>query len=76
MSAPANPPMERSEVTVKGETMSVMSGVFVSPVVSYCNHTSESQHDAIWQPIDTYRNKVGKVLPIGNHHLLSGKDNT
>jgi hypothetical protein len=41
MNVPANPPMERSEVTVKGETTSAISGAFLSSVVSYYSRMSK-----------------------------------
>lgn len=42
MKVPANPPMERSEVTVKGETMSVISGAVVVSVVSYYGRVNKN----------------------------------
>ena len=41
INVPENPPMERSEVTVKGEAMSVISGAVSSSVVSYYSRMSE-----------------------------------
>ena len=41
INVPANPPIERSEVTVNGETTSAISGACVSSVVSYCDRVSE-----------------------------------
>ena len=54
MNVPANPPMERSEVTVKGETTSVISGAFATSGVSYCNRMGEGKrHTAQRLPIHT-----------------------
>ena len=47
MNVPANPPMERSEVTVKGETVSAISGACLSSAVSYYSRVSERVHDSI-----------------------------
>lgn len=73
MNVPANPPMERSEVTVKGETTSAISGAFLSSVVSYYDRVSKGQHATIREPSGTHHDKVGKVFPISDHHLLRGK---
>ena len=75
MNVPANPPMERSEVTVKGETTSAISGAFLSSVVSYYDRMSKRRHDTIQEPFGTYHDKVGKVFPIHDHHPLCGKGN-
>lgn len=70
MNVPANPPMERSEVTVKGETMSVISGPFVTSGVSYYSRVSEGTSRS--DKSDTYHDKVGEVISIIDHNLLSG----
>jgi len=75
MNVPANPPMERSEVTVRGETTSVISGAFATSGVSYYSHMSEGKHHTVRQHLDTYHDKVGKVFPISDHYLLSGQGN-
>jgi hypothetical protein len=75
MNVPANPPMERSEVTVKGETTSAISGAFLSSVVSYYSRMSKRRNGTIQEPIGTHHDKVGKVFPINYHHLLRGKGN-
>jgi len=75
MNVPANPPMERSEVTVKGETTSAISGALLPSAVSYYDCVSKRQHGAIQEPSGTHHDKVGKVFPINDHHLLRGKGN-
>lgn len=75
MNVPANPPMERSDVTVRGEMTSVISGAFAFSVVSYYNHVSERRHSTIRQSLDTYHDEVGKVFSVSYHHLLSGQGN-
>ena len=54
MNVPANPPIERSDVTVKGETTSVMSGACLSSVVSYCSRVSKRTR----RNLITYYNKA------------------
>jgi len=73
MKVPANPPMERSEVTVKGETMSVISGAFVTSGVSYCNRMRETRCSP--RTPATYHDKFGKVFSVSDHNLLSGQSN-
>lgn len=69
MNVPANPPIERSEVTVKGETMSAISGACVSSAVSNYNRVSER----IRQNLLTHHNKTREVFTVGDHHLLCGQ---
>lgn len=45
MNVPENPPIERSEVTVKGETTSVISRAFLSSTASYCGRVREGHDD-------------------------------
>jgi len=42
--------MERSEVTVKGETTSVISGAFATSGVSYCKYMDEGKRYAVREP--------------------------
>lgn len=71
MNVPAKPPIERSEVTVKGEIMVVISGACVSSAVSY--YVCVSQRTRIQSLIITYHYKAGEVFSVGDHHLLSSE---
>lgn len=63
MNVPANPPMERSDVTVKGETTSVISGALATPGVSYCNRMDEGKYHAVRQPLTRTTIKLERYSP-------------